>query len=275
MYQPAKVNRSTPASEATGQANDQLDAYNISLVPDDDTLSRKLNSLIRSLGTPGTPSSPHDGFLSNRSPVKPLIPRHAGGATRRKPKSQRFSPLEGSRRGSPSKKPPPRRPRDSKVLYKVSSSRVLRASPPKHHSPEKIASPAEYIPAVNRLSAIITNYESNKKQTSAGESKDLSASKASYSKLPRKSSEEKYNSSDASFLGEFAQIGPLIDGKENAPVRSGGSMTPLTRTDTAKHRTMLIQSQQLPTVRVRPPSGGSFQAFAPTRATSTWRPDMI
>jgi hypothetical protein len=92
--------------------------------------------------------------------------------------------------------------------------------------------------------------------------------------VQRKSFGDNRNPAEISFLGEFGQIGPLVDGKENAPIRSAG-ITPLSRTDTAKHRTMLIQSQQLPTVRVRPPSGSSFQAFGPTRANSTWRADMI
>jgi hypothetical protein len=139
MYQPARVIRSTPALDKVAQGNKQVDASSISLVPEDDTLSRKLNSLIRSMSTPGTPPTPHDGFFSNKPPIKPLIPRRTSRVTRHKRESQRFSPLEGLRRGSPSKKPLTRRPRDTKVLYKVSSSRTLCASPPKHAPPEKPA----------------------------------------------------------------------------------------------------------------------------------------
>ena len=272
MIQSTRMNHSTPARDFSKQSGDQSEGYDIPLMPEEDTLTRKFNSLIRSIGSPETPSSGHSpqgtilhGILSKKSPVKPLVLRRAGGVTRHQPKSQRYSPLKATR---PSGKPARKQPRDSKVLYNVSSARDLRALAAKDASPEKIASPAEYIPAVNRLSAIIMDYQATKKQTSVGVIKDLSGSKASYSSLQRQRS--------GSSIGEFAEMGnrsSAIEGKENLPTHPSSKGSPFSRTDTAKQRTRLMQSQQLPTVVIRPPSGRSFQAFGPERPK--WAKEMI
>lgn len=239
-------------------------------MPEEDTLTRKFNSLIRSLGSPETPSSGQSpqnailqGILSRRSPVKPLVPRRAEGVARHKPKSQRYSPLKSSCRKTPYAQSPSRRkPRDSKTLYKVSSIRDLRALSPSHVSQEKVASPAEYIPAVNRLSAIITNYEENKGRPIVV-ANDLNVSNVSYSSLQHRLTGAQFTPKTAT-IGEFAQMSSqasFIDGKENRSTRSSTKNVPFSRSDTAKQRTRLMQSQRLPTVVIRPASGGSFQAF--------------
>jgi len=272
LIQSARMNHSTPARDFSKQSGEQSEGYDIPLMPEEDTLTRKFNSLIRSLGSPETPSSGQSpqsmilhGILSKKSPVKPLVLRRAGGVTRHQPKSQRYSPLKASR---PLGKPVRKQPRDSKVLYNVSSARDLRALTTKDASPEKVAFPAEYIPAVNRLSAIIMDYEETKKHSNIGNVRNLSGSKASYSSVQRRH--------DTSSVGEFAEMGnrnSAIDGKENHSAHSPSKGSPFSRTDTAKQRTRLMQSQQLPTVVVRPPSGGSFQAFGPER--QRWARDMI
>lgn len=86
---------------------------------DEDSLTRKMNSLIQALGSPGatsTPHTPHEGIggfkykeptstvhfptQHDASPVKPLDLSKMGVA-RHKPKPHRFSPFKKSRKGQP------------------------------------------------------------------------------------------------------------------------------------------------------------------------------
>ncbi|KIM25144.1 hypothetical protein M408DRAFT_26361 [Serendipita vermifera MAFF 305830] len=255
--QPGKPNYSTPVRNVVKEAS----AHEIAFMPEDDTLTRKFNSLVRSLGSPETPSSGKSsqgtilcGILSKKSPVKPLVPRRTGGVTRNKSKIARYSPLKTARQGHPSAKAKsPKRPRDRKVLYNVSSIRDLRAASTKQASPEKVASPAEYIPAVNRLSAIITDYEACKKQPELGVGDESSRTKANHAMVQRQFTGTNPKFIAASSMGEFAQIGPYTSTraeKENNSTLSSVKVSPFSRTDTAKQRTRLMQSQQLPTVRL-------------------------
>ena len=254
----------------TDWEDDQDGHYSISLVPEDDTLSRKLNSLIRSLSSRGAPSrgseshpvsgqNPHNILLPLKSPVKPLVPRQEGRVMKRKSDPQGFSP-DSFRQGNPPKKSLPRKPRNNKVLYNISPSHALRKSLPTTISPEGQTCSVGHTPAVNSLSTI-TDYGINKKPVA--------------SPLEEAPGLRGRWSGNASFGGEFTGVVTPAGGKENDPIEWKSPVASLGLTDTAKHRTWLIQSQQLPIVRVRPPSGGSFQAFAPKSATSTWTDDMI
>lgn len=186
--------------------------------------------------------------------TRPLNLR-SSGVTRQKTKSRRYTPLESANRARASR----RRthiPKDSKTLYMSRSKKPSSPTTPQEGSAPVVQATVpyrvEYMPAINRLSTILTDHavrvvESNNEQQ-----------KPTLNILPEKTKPKRQHQ--------------LFKEKENT-VKA--HLSPLARTDSARARSRLIQGQKLPTVVVRPPSGYEFSETRLSNLNTFYNAQML
>ncbi|KAG8826991.1 hypothetical protein FRB91_000147 [Serendipita sp. 411] len=179
-------------------------------------------------------------------------------STRRKHSKRRYTPLESAQRARNTRHRA-HRPKDSKTLYtprqRRSEESALSITPPEdaaNEVPATIVSSVEYLPAINRLSTILTDHASRLMEISEVKNTDRSP----FAPRPNKTTLSGLRGIKQDIKGTKRQATHKPE-KENTGDSQVSFLAPLERTASARQRSLLIRSQGLPTVVVRPPSASS------------------
>ncbi|KAG8832132.1 hypothetical protein FRC17_001965 [Serendipita sp. 399] len=224
----------------------------------DDGFGRPLDSVICTAIHAEATFSANDKQKSHIRRAKIESMAATGSVARRRHKKRRYTPLEGAQRARNTRHRS-HRPKDSKTLYTLKMRRSMESSVSttptegtESDIPATIAAPVEYLPAINRLSTILTDHASRLMELSEAKSVPRSrlipppSCREDPDLLKQRNAKECIKSDKQRSFGKHE--------KENNGHSQASCLIPLERTASARQRSLLTQTQGLPTVVVRPPS---------------------